>query len=313
MVFDVSRRAAQMPVSMAALPGCAVGVQLARSPAGGKPCLGRVHHVASNATPTARLDLLAREMRLRKGRLAILLEGTDYQFLQIEPPAVPPEEMKTAARWQVKDMLRQPLDQTTLDVLPPPASTPPGRAQSAWVVAAGNALLRERMLQFRAYDSEVSVIDVPEMAQRNLADCLEEPGRATAVLSINSAGCLLTASRAGELFFTRNFEVSTRSLAASPSARRDQFDRLVLELQRSLDVLEHQYSFLSVSTLWLAPFAQCEELLSLLIENLYVSVKVVNLAEIFDCSACPLPEDTDRQAALFHVLGLALREAEAMP
>ena len=313
MVFEVSRRAAQMPVSMAALPGCAVGVQLARSPAGGRPCLGRVHHVASNAPATARLDMLAREMRLKKLRLAILLEGAEYQFLQIDPPAVPPEELKTAARWQVKDMLRQPLDQTTLDVLPPPVSTPPGRVQSAWVVAAGNALLRERMLQFRAYDSEVSVVDVPEMAQRNLADCLEEEGRATAVLSINSAGCLLTASRAGELFFTRNFEVSTRSLAASPSARRDQFDRLVLELQRSLDVLEHQYSFLSVSTLWLAPFAQSEELLSLLIENLYVSVKVVNLAEIFDCSACALPEEQDQQAALFHVLGLALREAEAMP
>lgn len=313
MVFDLSRRSTQMPVSMAALPGCAVGVQLARPPGGGKPALGKVHHVISNAPATARLDMLARDMRLKKVRLALLLEGSEYQFLQVEAPAVPAEELKSAIRWLVKDMLRQPLEQTTLDVLPPPASLPPGRAQSAWVVAAGNPLLRERLLQFRAYDSQVAVLDVPEMAQRNLADCLEEEGRATAVLSINSAGCLLTASRAGDLFFTRNFEVSTRSLAASPSARRDQFDRLVLELQRSLDVLEHQYSFLPVSTLWLAPFAQCEELLGLLIENLYVGVKVINLAEIFDCSDCPLPEEADRQAALFHVLGLALREAEAMP
>lgn len=312
-MFDASRRSAQIPVAMAALPGCAVGVQLSARGAGSKPCLGRICQVMSSAAPTARLDLLAREMRLRRARLSVLLEGQDYQFLQVEPPAVPAEELRTALRWQIKDMLHQSLDQTTFDVLPPPQTVQNGRAQSAWVVAAGNDLLRERMLQFRAYDSRVVVIDVPEMAQRNLADCLEEAGRATAVLSVCPAGCLLTVSRQGELFFTRGFDLSTRSLATAASARRDQFDRLVLEIQRSLDVLEHQYSFLSVSTLWIAPFGKCEELLGMLIDNLYVAVKVINLAELFDCSQCALPEDADRQAALFHVLGLALREAEATP
>ena len=81
----------------------------------------------------------------------------------------------------------------------------------------------------------------------------------------------------------------------------------MLELQRSLDVLEHQLSFLSVSTLWLAPFAQCEELLGYLIENLYLPVRTINLVEMFDCSNCQLPAEPDQQAALFHALGMALR------
>lgn len=308
MMFGKRLRSSQPPVSLATQPGCVVAVQLLAESVSGKPRLGLVRYAASTASATDRLDHMARDVKLKGASLQVLLEGSDYQFLQIEPPSVPAEELKTAVRWQIKEMLRHPIDAVTLDVLPPPEAAA-GRRQSAWVVAAPNELLRERMLQFRAYASTVGVIDVPEMAQRNLADCLEEKGRATAVLSVTPAGALLTASRDGNLYFTRNFDLSTLSLAASTSARRDQFDRLVLELQRSLDVLEHQFSFLSVSTLWLAPFAQCDELLALLIENLYLPVKIINLAELFDCSRCQLPPQADQQAALFHALGMALRGA----
>lgn len=312
--FFGRRRSTQPPVNLASLPGCAVAVQLAELPAGGKPQLSLARYLASNAAPGVRLDQMAREIRLKGADLRILLDGMDYQFLQIELPAVPDEELRTAVRWQVKDMLRHPLDATTLDVLPPPdGGVAGGRRLSGYAVAAADSLVRERMLQFRAYDADVAVIDVPEMAQRNLADSLEEFGRATAVLSVTPSGCLLTASRAGELYFTRNFELSTQNLAAAPLPRRDQFDRLVLELQRSLDVLEHQLSFLSVSALWIAPFAHSEELLSLLIETLYVPVRIINLADIFDCSRCPLPVEPDQQAALVHVLGMALRGVEAAP
>lgn len=310
MLFGRNRRASQPPVNLASLPGCAVAVQLVAAPSSGKPQLSLAHYLASSAGATERLDHVAREARLKGARLNVLLEAQDYQFLQVEPPAVPEEEMKTAVRWLVKDVLRHPVDAVTMDLVPS-LETQTGRRPSLYVVAAANSLLRERMLQFRAYTSQVKVIDVPEMAQRNLADCLEEQGRATALLSITPSGCLLTASRAGELYFTRNFELSTLNLSPVPAVRRDQFDRLVLELQRSLDVLEHQFSFLSVSALWIAPFAQSEELLSLLIENLYLPVKLIDLAELFDCTRCPLPTDANQQAALFHALGMALRDMEA--
>ena len=310
MFFGRSRRVSQPPVNLASLPGCAVAVQFVAVPSSGKPQLALAHYFASSAGATERLDHVAREARIKDARLNILLEAQDYQFLQVDPPAVPAEEMKTAVRWLVKDVLRHPVEAVTMDLVPP-LEAQTGRRPNMYVVAAANNLLRERMLQFRAYTSKVAVIDVPEMAQRNLADCLEEQGRATALLSITPSGCLLTASRAGELYFTRNFELSTLNLSPVPAVRRDQFDRLVLELQRSLDVLDHQFSFLSVSALWIAPFAQSEELLSLLIENLYLPVKLINLAEVFDCTRCPLPTDANQQASLFHALGMALRDMEA--
>lgn len=300
------KKTSQPPIHLAALPGHMAAVQLASDTFSGKPklALAEVRHASGPAA--ARLDEMARTVKVRRHSLRLLCEPGDYQLLQTEIPAVPGDELKTAIRWQIKDQLRAAYDQVTLEVAVPPDTSHGLRRPSGYVVAAENGLLLERMQQFRPYNAQVVTIGIPEFAQRNFADLIEEKGHATAILSITPNGCLLTASREGVLYFVRNFDISTLTLATSESVRRDQFDRLVLELQRSIDVLEHQFSFLSVSTLWLAPFAHCDELLSLLIDTLYLPVKIINLAEAFDCSVCPLPDNPDHQSSLFHLLGLAL-------
>lgn len=312
-MFFASRKAAAPPLNLACLPGLAAAVQLASESPSPRPVLAKALVCQVAGRSEARLEHLARELNLRRTPLRVLLEVGDYQFLQTEMPNVPAEELRTAVRWQLKDVLRQPVDAVTLDLLTPPEDAHGSRRSSGFAVVAANELLRARMLLFRPWNSAVRVIDVPEMAQRNLADRLEEVERATAVLSITPGGCLLTASRAGVLHFVRSFDLSSLSLKASETVRREQFDRLVLELQRTIDVLEHQYSFLSVSTLWLSPFEHAEDLLSLLIENLYLPVKLIDLAQIFDTSRCALPASPDEQAALFHVLGMALRGPEGAP
>jgi MSHA biogenesis protein MshI len=293
---------------MAAQPGFAVAVQLGAAGEAGRPRLMLAEVQPGEASAQQRLESMARHIRMRRRSVRILLDRAEYQLLQVDAPAVPAEEMKTAVRWQVKDLLRLPLDEVTLDVAPPPEAPAGGRRAMAYVAAASNDIVKQRMLGFRIFASDVEVIDIPEMAQRNIADRLEEQGRATAVLSVNAAGCLLTASREGTLYFTRHFDLPG-GLSENASERREQLDKLVLDLQRSVDVLEHQFSFLSVSALWLAPFAYADELLTLLIEHLYLPSRLIDLAAVFDCSHCSLPKLPTYQAALFHVLGLALRPA----
>ncbi|MEC5386082.1 hypothetical protein VVD49_10120 [Uliginosibacterium sp. H3] len=293
-------------ISLAAPPGFAAAVQIAAGGEGGRPRLKLAQVQPGEASAQTRLENMARQIQMKRKSVRVLLERSDYQLLQIDAPAVPAEEMKTAVRWQVKDMLRLPLEDVTLDVAPPPEASAGGRRAMAYVAAASNDIVRQRMLGFRIFASDVEVIDIPEMAQRNIADRLEEPARATAVLSLNAAGCLLTASREGTLYFTRHFDLPG-GLSEKNDERRDQLDKLVLDLQRSIDVLEHQFSFLSVSTLWLAPFAHADELLALLIEHLYLPARLIDLGTLFDCSECSLPASPAYQAALFPALGLALR------
>lgn len=310
-MWGFGRKTEQPALTLASSPGFGAAVQLASRRYAERPVLRLAVVAATTGKANDRLDVAIRHSRQRRLAVRVLLEPSEYQFLQTEFPVVPAEEMRTAIRWQVKDMLRTPMDRVTLDVIPPVEQKSQSmRRPMGYVVAAPNELVLERMQQFRAYDAEVDVIDVPEMAQRNLADMLEVEGRGTAVLSITHNGCLLTVSRGGVLYFSRSFDLSLLSLSNQDDMRRDQFDRLVLELQRSIDVLEHQFSGLSASCLWLAPFAYADELLSLLIDNLYIPVKPIVLESLFDCSKCDLPAHPDHQAAIFHALGLAVRDTE---
>ncbi|MDO6384899.1 hypothetical protein [Uliginosibacterium sp. 31-12] len=313
MFFGAGRSREQRPLNLATSPGRVVAVQLVSEAPAAQPQLAVARVLDATGNTVARLEQMAQALSLRQSPLRLLLEPDEYQFLQTELPNVPDEELNTALRWQIKEMLRYPLDAVTLEVIPPPPDPLGQRRTNGFVVAAPNDLLRERMLMFRPWSSSVRAIDVIEMAQRNLADRLEEPGRGTAVLAITPGGCLLTASREGVPYFVRGFDLSSLALQASETLRREQLDRLVLELQRSVDVLERQLGFLNVSTLWIAPFAHAGELLSLLIDTLYLPVKLIDLATLFDCSRCPLPVDPEEQAALFHALGMALRGPGGAP
>lgn len=313
MFFGAGRSREQCPLNLATSPGRVVAVQLASEAPAPRPVLALARVLEGGGSAAARLEQMAQALSLSRTPLRLLLEPDEYQFLQTELPNVPDEELKTALRWQIKEMLRYPLDAVSLEVIPPPADSLGQRRSNGFAVAAPQDLLRARMLMFRPWNSDVRAIDVVEMAQRNLADRLEEPDRGTAVLAITPGGCLLTASREGVPYFVRSFDLSSLSLQASESLRREQLDRLVLELQRSVDVLERQLSFLNVSALWLAPFAHVGELLALLIDTLYLPVKLIDLANIFDCSQCALPPDAEEQAALFHALGMALRGPEGAP
>ena len=143
---------------------------------------------------------------LKGYRVEVMLRAEQYQLLQIEAPAVAPEELRSAARYQIKEMVDVHLDDLTIDVLK--VGDGQGRAASQlFVVAANNAVVREAMELAAALQWELRVIDVQDMAQRNL-QTLQEPARAScALLLSDSRQALLTLSAGGELYYSRRLEL----------------------------------------------------------------------------------------------------------
>jgi hypothetical protein len=80
----------------------------------------------------------------RAYRCTTVLGGGEYQFMSVEAPNVPREELKTAMRWRLKDMLDFPVDDATIDVLDMPADPNAGRARPAERVRGGRAQQRHR-------------------------------------------------------------------------------------------------------------------------------------------------------------------------
>ena len=250
----------------------------------------------------------AAEAQLDTYRCATLLAAGEYQIANVEAPNVPQGEVKTAVRWRLKDVLDFPAAEATIDVLDIPLD-PNARAQpSLFVVASRNSVIAPRQKMFLDAKAELLAIDIPEMAQRNVSAMLEPEGRGIALLSFGDEGGLLTVSYRGELYLSRRFDVTLAQLLESDHERKHaSFDRITLELQRSLDNFERQYSFISIAKLVLGPstVSGLDEYLS---SNLYTPVETLDLATVFDVSRTPELLDKAQQGRFFLALGAALRD-----
>lgn len=147
----------------------------------------------------------------------VLLRPEQYQMVQIEAPAVTPEELRSAARYQVREMLHSHLDDVTLDVMRVGDGQQNGPGH-LFVVAATNAVIRGILDLGKAMRWSVSVIDVQETSQRNLQNAFASReghvDRASAALVLlDRQRALLTISARGELFYTRRFDFSEGFLA----------------------------------------------------------------------------------------------------
>lgn len=296
-----------------------------------------------------------------KGAIASLMLRTDqYQFLQIDTPAVPPEELRSAARYQVRDMLQTHVDDVTLDVVRVGDGQHKAGGHS-FVVAATNQVVKESMDLAAALDCQVVVIDIQEMAQRNLQSALAladgVPERASAALVLAPGQqALLTISANEELFYTRRFDMPEGFLTAhwgqtvaatsldnsyapveeyvpsyagadatymqdfsdsghntqpannsAQTAESERAQRLVVEVQRSLDVWDRSWSNLPLHSLRVQAGERSAELAAWLTLQLGQNVIPLEVGAMFAGLDAALPSD---QAMCWPLLGILLRQDE---
>lgn len=256
------------------------------------------------------LQAVRKDFRLDQSRCGTLLGAMQYQLQLIDAPAVPAAELKAAVRWGLKDMLEYPVEAATVDVVMVPAGpNSTARGKSVYAVSAKNSDIESVMKMFLEAKLPLEVIDVPELAQRNIAALLETEGRGLALLSFDDEGGLLTFTAGGELYMARRMEVGTLMLQQAEATRREQmFERVTLELQRSLDHFDRQFSHIPLSRVMLGPLPEHIGLQAYLAKNLYVPVESANLAGIFDFGERTEMRDPGYQQRFMPVLGAALRD-----
>ena len=259
------------------------------------------------------LEKIARELQSAQYRVATLLGASDYQMLALEAPNVQPEELKAAVRWRLKDMLDFHVDDATIDVLDIPGDKSAAlRGHMMFAVAARNGIIEARQRMFGVAKVALRVIDIPEMAQRNISALLEPDGRGLAVLSFNDDGGLLTVTFGGELYLSRRIDAKIEQMRDPDPERRNQcFDKITLELQRSLDHFDRQFHYVTVAKLLLAPLPT-SALHDYLASNLYMPVDALDLATVLDLSQAPELTTPQAQQRHFLTLGAALRHEETV-
>ena len=271
----------------------------------------RVARVGDDAEDLTRLR---RSMGLQSYRCTTSPGDGSYQIVQANAPQVSGAEMAAALRWSVKDALDFPVDDAVIATLLVPADgAPAGRAPTVLAVAARRDRVAARVRNFQRSGLPLQVIDLAETAQRNLAALFETVDRGLAFLSFTDKGGLLTFTRNGELYALRHIDVGAAALVdgGSADARNQQFERITLELQRSLDNFDRMFSRLALEKVLLAPHDGCEALLAHLRENLSLPVEGIDLSSVLDLGDEPGMSGAAEQAEWLHPVGLALRQEAA--
>ncbi|MFP3873016.1 MAG: hypothetical protein ACLFV1_01070 [Thiohalophilus sp.] len=281
---------------------------------------------AGNAErPQVLARLLAQEP-LAGMRVSTLLNVGEFELQLIEAPDVTPEELRAAVRWRIKDRLDFPLDEAVLDVFPIPGQQERGRPPMVYVVAARQAQVKRYIDALETAGGDLCCVDIPELAQRNLAIRLAEDARGVAMLSLGPDAALLTLTCGGVLYLAREIDVGYRVLEGAPPARegkagalqlaeslspdqRRALETLVLEVQRSLDYFESHFGLAPIGHLVIAPTPRpIPAVLEYMGANLGAAVRQLELADIVDLEQTP---DRIQQAECLLAIGVALRGLEA--
>ncbi len=256
----------------------------------------------------ASVERAKRDHRLARYQCTTMLRPGEYDVLLVEAPNVPRTEMKSALRWKVKDMVDYPIDDATIDFLDIPAEdgAAAGRTHQLYAVLARNEVIQGRIQRFHDAGLALSVIDIPEAAQRNVAALYEDQDRGVALAYFGRDWGLLTISRRGELYFSRRLELGVDALAADLEDAGGPLDRVALEIQRTLDHFERQFRHVAVNKVLLAPTGRPTRLREVLQPRFELPVQEIELADVlaFDGAAV----DANTQWRLFHHFGAALRD-----
>ncbi|MFV2061477.1 MAG: hypothetical protein ACC653_12395 [Gammaproteobacteria bacterium] len=259
---------------------------------------------------------ISKSINLKNLVINSVIQQQDRQLLLIEAPQVESSELNDAARWKIKDMIDFSVDDAVIDVIEIPNIKELKRTPMLYAVVVKRDIIQSVVDLCNNCGNELSVIDIPDMAQRNVAALLSEDQNGVAVLAINSNSSLLTITRQGELYLSRELETGFEQLMATVQNQDSDLDpgsvgmlqaleRMVLEVQRSLDYYESQYNQPQINALYLAPFAyDIPEIKDYFSSQLGIKTRMLDFNVLFSTNE---PIAYQLQSDAFKAVGAALR------
>lgn len=266
----------------------------------GEPSLTCCQFVeCAEAEQAARLAESVKNLGLAGQEAVVVLHPANYQFLLLDRPEVPDEELREALQWRLKDLIDDDPEQVVFDVLTLPDDAYRGRAKMAYLVVVNKALVLDLRHKLREAGLKLRYVDITEMAFRNLGLLAAAPGVNAALLRLRSTEGLITVQQGEDLYMVRRVELGLNALAQG-------YDNMLLEVQRSLDYYESQIGKGAVGRLLLLPSKRASEpVLDALKIGLAARIDRLDLPALF-AQAPELDERT--QAYCLAAVGGALRQ-----
>ncbi len=285
-----------------------ISVSKIRHQEGQPPSLEACAYRACDVTNQASvLASLVDELKLKGVSCSHVLQPSEYTLLFIEAPDVEADELKSAVRWRIKDMIDFHIDDAVIDVFDIPGQSHGNRPRMMYVAAAQSALIQKKVELIQNAGLDISVVDIPELSQRNISSLLPEDVSGVAFLCLSETSGLITLCRQSTLYLTRVLDIGKQTLfsASDAEGRARAFDSVVLEVQRSLDYYESHYAQAPIKTLVITDeHENVSELINYLNENLGIKSRMLDINIVLDSK---IKMDDAMQAHCIPAIGAALR------
>jgi MSHA biogenesis protein MshI len=236
------------------------------------------------------------------GAISSVLDASDYQLVQVESPDVLPAELKAAVRWRLKDVIDFPVEDAVIDVFDMPEPARRTGARMMYAVAAKPQAVARRAAGLAAAAGRFDVIDIPELALRNIAALLPEAADGLILLWLEGESAQLLVIKQTTLYVTRHVQFGGEVAEADGLPN---VDAIALEVQRSMDYFESHYDQAPLRHLIIAPHdPHSARYAQALAYESPMRVELIDLSRAIELAPGVLP--ADRRSLL--AIGAALRE-----
>ncbi len=240
------------------------------------------------------------------------LEIGDYNLLLVEAPDVQPEELRAAVRWRVKDLIDFHIDDAVVDVFEAPSYKAAGNNKMMYAVVARSSRVKQLIEQLNGAGLHLDIIDIPELALRNVAAMLPEDVGGVALVYVGQHQGLITITKQSQLYLSRTINSGTTSLPESVLSVMDDelcqqwLDNIIIEVQRSMDFYESHFSQPQVTSLVMTPIGkEIPGITEYLSEQLQIPARMLDVNELIDVDE---PISSSVQSRCMLAIGTALRQ-----
>jgi MSHA biogenesis protein MshI len=183
---------------------------------------------------------------------SVVLHPLYYQLLLAEQPEVKGDEMSSAIRWKVKELLDFPLAEAAIEYFLLPDDAYRGRQKMLYVAALRKETLQGLVEPVEACGLIVDSVEISELALHNIISRAPVEGGGIALLQLHEGEGFINLVADGALYLTRRLDFGLDQYSVDKDNTRF-FDSLFLEVQRSLDYFESQLGKGIISSLFYSP------------------------------------------------------------
>lgn len=256
------------------------------------------------------LSKIVKDLGLEGKQCRYVLNRKDYNLHLVEAPEVEPEELRSAVRWKIKDLLDMKVEDAAIEVFPVPKDAYRSR-QMVYVVASLKSRIQSIAEIVSESGLELAVIDIPELVMKNLSNGFIDDEHGAAFIDLRRNGSTMNITRNGDLYLSRRINTQLDPDVMQSIEWEGLQERLVLEIQRSLDYFESQMGQGQINRIIIAPRQHDgAALVSTLDELLAAKVSLLDIATNIDGAA---QLSTEMQQVCMAAIGATLRGMQPQP